>query len=391
MLDFASAVSRLQREDLGWEYQEVMHVGRQGHFLQALRHYTEGTRENIPSEISQLRMRKLAGIFGLNYIDIAQLQLSSGKNIVEMLDSERVRINIERQEEVVYCCHRTWLKVENDGFIDDKNKLLVILLTELRVPNQEQHIMKKYKQKELVRTVLDDLEKLGLLKSMGKYYFNLEIFRDIDEGTLDLITEYNILPNQLMETMQQVAETPGFPLEMIEDSIRCPLLELGVLGILVPIGIESPNYPTKYFVFSDPKNQVNGNLSYETAAYIRFNECYASPIHGRLTMSIKYLDRLIDNGIAGDATNIGFNYQPLQFKGVIKVVEGQTFNRYMMVLRKLDVVQDAKNILETSCDEILTWKEPPTWISDPASARAAETKMMKESMANLRDFIKDYG
>ena len=390
-MDFASAVSKKNRYDLIERYEEVMQVGRLGHFLQSLRSEVEGVPGASESKISLARLRKRAGLFGLNFLSIANLKLPSGEAVVEKMEDNTFVIRLHTQAQLFSCCYAVWRTAQREGLIDLWNTSLISALVDLRLPRKTEIFKASYEKKEVLEQVLHDLIDLGLIIEHGEYSFNPELFKDVDKSSLDLITEYDILPDQFMESLESVARIPGLPIETMDKRIQDALMDIGRVGILVPVAVESPNSPTKHFVFADPKEKDNGNLSYETAAYFRFNECYAIPKLGRLTDVQAFLKKLLENGRAGDATNIGYNYRPIELKGVISIVEGFTSGRFMMTMRKRGVISEARSLLAESCEDVLHWKEPPIWVSDPAATRAAQAKRMEKSMADLMKLLRDMG
>ncbi len=389
-MDFASAVGKKSRFDLIERYEEVMHVGRVGHFLQSIRCDVNGN--SSVSKISFARLNKLAGTFGLDLIRIIKLRLSTGEKIIKRgeEDGEYI-INIKTQDQLISCCYQIWSDAEEEGVLDKANQYLVLALIQLRVPQTKTSVISNFERKEIITQVLSDLMDLGLLSSYEEYLFNPELFKDLKKSTLDIITEFNVLPDRYMDSIDLVAKTPGIPIESLDEEIQSVLLNAGRFGFLVPIAVESRSLPTKYFVFTDPESMNDGTLPYETAAYFRFNECYALPVYGRLVDAQAFVRRLLERGDAGNATNIGINYRPIELKGVISVDKGFTSGRYRMFMRKKGVIMKTLSLLSESCDRELPWKEPPIWVNDPAAARAAETKKMNDSRFELMKLLRDLG
>lgn len=72
---------------------------------------------------------------------------------------------------------------------------------------------------------------------------------------------------------------------------------------------------------------------------IRYSEDF------RLNRPIRFLEKLVDTGTAGDATPIGRDYILLERQGIISTEETSP-GRFRFVLKKEDVVRTAKEILE---------------------------------------------
>ena len=390
-MDFASALSKQGRADLGFYYVAAMRIGRLGHLLQALRHDARAISEYNEPTIEEARLTALAGYYGLGLIDIAAFEIGQNLPVVEKREESVYLINIGTQEELVQCCYGQWSIAEKRNLVDKLSQYMVQILNHLRVPGKKHVIYASFPDIETVDRVVEDLVSLGLLAGFGDYYFNPELFKDQDDSTLDLLSKYDIMSNKYMESVEQVSGMPGLPIESLDARIQVALRDLGRVGILVPVAVETPDSPLREFVFADPENLSNGSLSYETAAYFRFNECCAIPQFGRLTMLPAFITKLLEKGIAGEATNIGRNYRPLQLKGVFDVIRAQTSGFPVMVLRKRSVVEDASKLLEKRSDTVIPWKREPTWVSDPAATRAAQAKHMEKSLVDLRKLLKDYG
>lgn len=388
-MDFASAVSTKSRFNLSYKYSSVMRVGRWGLFLQALRHDAEGMSDYSDPVINIRQLRATAGIYGLSTVDIASVKLENGRNVVERISDYEYCINIKSMEELIKCCYLLWKNARERGFIEKRSIYLVRVLHELRVPKKKEDLFALFGEQDKVRHIISHLTDLGLIIELGEYYMNPELFKMRNEKTLDTITEFDILPDKYIDSVDRVSKTPGLPLETFDEKLHAALLELGRVGILLPIEVEVPNFPPKRFVFADPTETRNSNLSYETAAYFRFNEIYANPQFGRLNDLPAFLDKLLDKGFAGEATNIGRNYIPLLMKGVFDVIHAETSGWPVLVLRKRDVVQETAVVLQQKCEDVLSWKKPPIWINDPAATRAAYANHMENSFVDLKKWFKD--
>jgi hypothetical protein len=115
-MDFASATSKMAREDLGWDYPAVMKIGRLGHFLQAVRHETDYGSKHHEPKMSVKEMETHAGIYGISLMDIVGMRLPSNQLVIERSD-DVFRINIRTQDDVVSCCHSVWESAQEQGVL----------------------------------------------------------------------------------------------------------------------------------------------------------------------------------------------------------------------------------------------------------------------------------
>ncbi len=113
-----------------------------------------------------------------------------------------------------------------------------------------------------------------------------------------------------------------------------------------------------------------------------------------MEVPLAFLNKLITTGSAGDATNIGLNYNPLEIKGVIKVVEGSTSNTKRMISLKTNVLSEAKELLKDNFyGEVGKTEDPPFWMTDHAGFRAkfSNTKISKQNRFELIKMLRDLG
>lgn len=114
-----------------------------------------------------------------------------------------------------------------------------------------------------------------------------------------------------------------------------------------------------------------------------FARTYAT---NRLFAPTKFLNRLINDGEAGDATNIGTDYPMLETAGIVRVEKAPRFFKF--VLLQADVAQEALTYLDNAGSSSLTaglrgqrsYRHPER---ERAAALAVETEPSPRATANI--------
>ncbi len=110
-----------------------------------------------------------------------------------------------------------------------------------------------------------------------------------------------------------------------------------------------------------------------------------------------FLQALINNGSAGAANNIATNYLALEEKGVVVARKGGISGLPMMVARKLDVLKDAKDLLQSPqpLSSPSTYGSLADWIKNPvetrvgqATPRLIDEKQRLDLVRMLRDEVR---
>ncbi|MFX1276809.1 MAG: hypothetical protein ACFFBP_01295 [Promethearchaeota archaeon] len=389
-MDLVSAIWEKKREDLLYNYNELTHIGKIGFFLEAL--VRDEKYEQIPINI----FRKLAAMNGIYQIDrLIERYQENGEDPKISLSNEGVfLVKLKSYKEVVNLCEKIWKDYDKKGLLDDSQKNFIKVLISAIIPKKFEILNKEVKDEINLKKILDICKNLGLIIQKSSYYYTQTLFKNISSDTLDLFSEFDIASNKIIEEIEKINVSPAFPLESIDSRIQNAIIEGAFKGVLLPVPVILPNATTKYFLFTNPKDLENGDLSYETAAYFRFNEVYAVKNLGRLENPPAFLNKLVNNGTAGNATNIGLNYFPLEVKGVIKIVEGSTSNRKRMISLKSETLKESNEILNKSFDySVGSVKNSPTWLSDAAGYRArfSNSEDIKNHCIDLKKLLRDYG
>jgi len=380
VMDLTSAIEEKNAYEKRNRYADVLEIGSIAHFLQAIR----SDKKRVLSLEQIKAYSSMYGIYKISFLH--EIENKYNRKILEKVNSH-YEIQIKDFNEICKICYSLWEELlESDLFIQSNQVNLITLIEECLVPQKIDFISNKYDERVVI-----DAEELSLIQKRGNFFMSPLFFKEIGKTTLDILTEYDIGNQKLIETIRKVNESQGLPVSSLDDSIANLLSDGSYVGILQPIQLDIDG-TKRTFVFSNPTKTENSELTYETAAYFRFNEIFASEEFGRLKLLQVYLRKLIDDGIAGDVTNIGRNYRPLELKGVIKVIPGSTSGRYRMELLKRSTVEEAKLILNSDSDNPLAtkYKYPPDWIRDSATVRASEIKIKKKASLDLRKLLRDY-
>lgn len=387
--DISSAIWEQKRGDLTFKYNELVQIGQIAYFLQSL------MREKHKNIIGMDIVRRLATLYGINQFDVifSYYKTINDQPKIYINEEGNLVVNLSTYDEVIEYCKNIWDFKEKHGLLRDKNQnYLIKILGYAITPKKFEDFKKIITDINSLKKIIDDCLELGLLINDSDYYFTPKLFKKINKETLDIMSDFDMASNQIIQEFEKIKRNPAYPIDNLDKRIRKAIIEGAFKGILVPIPVIIPNEDPKYFVFVNPKDLENGDLSYETAAYFRFNEVYADKLYGRLEMPLIFLDKLINQGIAGNATNIGLNYFPLEVKGVIKVVEGRTSNLKRMVTLKQNVLKEAKELLKQDFGSgIASFQNQPSWLSDPAGFRAifSNSEFIKRNIIDLKKLLRD--
>ena len=387
--DIVAAIWEKHRDDLIIRYSELVQVGQIAYFLEAL------MRDHDENVIGMRLFRSLAIKFGVYRIDTLISTYYDSEKIIEFSEEEgKYFINFSSYNDVIEFCGKIWRNITESGLLNDKyqKKLMRMLIISI-TPKKIEDFQKLVKDQKLLYELINDCIDLGLIiHHEAGYYYSPKILKIKNKRTLDIITEFNITTSDVIREIEKIESNPAFPIDSIDTRIQTAIFEGAFKGILEPITIKLPDSTEKCFVFANAKDLEQGDLSYETAAHFRFNEVYAIKTLGRLEQPIAFLKELTAKGIAGNATNIGLNYFPLEVKGVIKVVEGKTTDKKRMVSLKLETLKEAQKLLENNFESQLdNLSRSPSWLSNPAGFRAvfSNSDKIKSRMIDLKDLLRD--
>lgn len=387
--DIVTAIWEKKREDLVMRYSELVQLGQITYFLEAL------MRDQRYNVIDMKLFRTLAIKYSVYRIDTLISTYDDNDKIILLSEEEgKYIINFSTYKEVIEFCGKIWRNLCKLGLLNDnyqKNLILILILS--ITPKKIEEFKKIIKNQKILKEIINDCLDLGLIIHHEKgYYYSPKFLKIKNERTLNILTEFNITSSEIIREIEKIESSPAYPIDSIDARIQNAIIEGAFKGILEPILVKLPDSTEKYFVFANPKDLEQGDLSYETAAYFRFNEVYAIKRYGRLELPITFLKELTTKGIAGNATNIGLNYFPLEVKGVIKVVEGSTTQKKRMVSLKLETLKEAQNLLENNFNSSLdNLSRSPSWLSNPAGFRAifSGSEKIKDKMLDLENVLRD--
>ena len=384
-MDLVSAIWEKNRDDLLFYFSEPVRLGKIAHFLQNL------SRDKSNNVIDKRQFRALTQLYGLDAIYIKELLDSKEPKIVEEKD-DKIVINIISFNDVVDYCYRNWIFIESLGLLKEEHICVREILLNTVTPLSKEILKKKLNKYSCYNKVLSELINLKLINEDDLFIYSPTFFKNINENTCDILSKYNISSHKIIDFYEEIDKIQGYPLDFIEKDLIEAIKEGLFTGILLPIEIKLSN-ETKTFIFTNPADKSNYDLSYETAAYFRYNQYFAEEERGRLFSPTLFLNTL-KAGKAGNASNIGTNYGPLQLKGVIKVVKGLTSGRYSMIPLKNSVIVESKDILEAGNESLPGFTQvsnPPNWLTDPAAYRSTiRSDERKKNLLKLKEIFKDY-
>jgi hypothetical protein len=387
--DLSNSILEKDRVDLKSRYFGLVEIGQTAYFLQAV------IREKDSPKMGFEVIHQLAASFGIFQIG-SFLASYSDNNLICIDEEGGVIFNLNTYNEMIDLCKIIWERSIKMRLIDSKYQLpIVFILYSSLKPRKFEYLRKFVKEKNILKEIINDCISLGLLNyHESGYYYSPKIFKSLEKDTLSLLTEFDITSNSIIDTIEKIDSKPAYPLETLNDRIQEAIKEGAFKGVLEPIQIKLIDDTTKYFIFANPEILENGELPYETAAYFRYNEVYALAKYGRLEIPMAFMNKLIRTGSAGDATNIGLNYTPLEIKGVIKVVEGSTSNTKRMISLKPNVLSEARDLLKNNFNcGVGKTKYPPFWMTDQSGFRAkfSNTKISKSNQFELLKLLRDSG
>jgi len=379
VMDLISAIEEKNDYSMRNKYADVLEIGSIAHFLQAIR----SDKKRI---LTWEQIKAYSSVYGIYRISfLHDLEIKFNKKIFEKINSH-YEIRLKEYNEICKICYGLWLELLESELIKQTNQVnLILLLEECLVPQKERYILDKYDEE-----IIHDAIELSLIQKRDNFFLSPIFFKEIGKTTLDILSDYDIGNEELIKAIRKVNESQGLPISSFDKSIAKFLSDGSFVGILQPIQLDIDGNK-RTFVFTNPSLTQNSELAYETAAYFRFNEVYANEEFGRLKMLQIYLQKLIDDGIAGDVTNIGKNYRPLELKGVIKVIPSSTSGRFRMELLKRSTVEEARSILGSDIENPLdNYKYPPDWIRDSATVRVSEIEIKRKATLDLKKLLRDF-
>lgn len=372
--DIASALDESGQPRLDAQIPHTVYTGRLARLLNYL---WSDTKSRIVTRHLLERFSARSGFSIGGVGDIRELLASLGAG--HTLDDGHFEIAVDSVDTVYRICGRYWKSnlLTKEGSADH---LIVLLLNELYLPAGEDHLKRTYGRHSDFQACLQVLQHLGLvIEHPGlRSYFATKYFGSRLEPVGAFLDRTRAASRELVTLLEQVQATPGFPLNDVPDGVRGEVMAAIAAGILEPVDVMIDGGRIT-FLFVASKTDDRIYLTKETTAHFRYNEKYADPNHGRLRMPTVFLDRLIENGTAGGAENIGKNYTALEEKGIVVTRPGGLKGYPTMVARKVDVLKATRGILEVANPLAIgrATQSLAEWVKNPVEGRLVGGKPLK--------------
>jgi hypothetical protein len=209
---------------------------------------------------------------------------------------------------------------------------------------------------ELALRAIEDLQSLHLCSLQHsadgeKVLFNPNVWAvDRDHSRAAIRAEDGVVRTALSGLLEEVASTAGLPEESVTSTDQKWIDYAVSQGLLLRSLVTTATGEERSFLFSPHmgRSTFDAPTGADPSGHVRqligsmvFANRYAS---NQLFAPTRFLRRLIQNGEAGDATNIGTDYSMLETSGIVSV---ERANRYFkFVLLQADVAEQALTYLE---------------------------------------------
>lgn len=326
------------------ELNEILLLGREIDLLEIIRRQENPENDFFTISKQQLNIHGLA--LGIEPVTLERVSLVNlQENALINIDEDNIEINFQ-DSDAIFNYGISQIRRE---FSSKNKKLLDLLANGMVKPITEDYYQSVLS--DFPSTLDNYLNKTKLLcplqaketifYSSPKIYKNEDTFRKLLEDD-----DYNEIPKAL----EYLTDNPGIPLESIDPNIYDHNLLNGLTlsGALDPITLDIDGNSRRYLI---PANLNNDRIDRDhldqvkkTLANFRFGERYP---RFRLRDSKVFLESLLENGFAGNASPIGTDYRQLELAGIISV-ERVSGDRYRLWMLKRDVIEDTIKILNGS-------------------------------------------
>ena len=208
--------------------------------------------------------------------------------------------------------------------------------------------------------------------------------------------------SEALSILEHVRNKPGVPFPSNMDrSIIALLAKSGIVdisGVQVKGGVANREFPTAPHIWGALSKASGGpTLSADLIDdsklllnSLRYGEFYSSSSRGRINDPAVLVNALIQRGQVGPATAIGEDYPLPLARGIVSIAESRIFpGRYFMELRKQDIAEAVKDILEQNT--ILPAGDVRTTeiLERPGAFRSPEEVRLKKELPRELESIRD--
>jgi hypothetical protein len=209
---------------------------------------------------------------------------------------------------------------------------------------------------ELARRAIEDLQSLHLCSLQysadgEEVLFNPNVWAvDRDHSRAALRAEDGVVRTALSGLLEEVSGTAGLPEEAVTSTEKKWIDYAVSQGLLLRSLVTTTTGEERSFLFSPHmgRSTFDAPTGADPSGHVRqligsmvFANRYAS---NQLFAPTTFLSKLIRNGEAGDASNIGTDYSMLETSGIVSVEPGDRY--YKFVLLQADVAEQALTYLE---------------------------------------------
>lgn len=341
------------------DFENIYFSGKCGLFLSSL---AESEKE---SQIPGNKVKAIAKAAGINL----KLEFPT---IVETLKKERL-IDLSAKGDIAVIGLTTSNVLQHtsnlfENSIPTAQEKAAIEIAELSSENPKvksnihEYISDKYK---LPKAETDDLltqtEQIGFIDSeeldnKQKLYFNGNLFRNTDANKISKVLESLSSEDQSkIRELNNSLETSGcvpYPtaLKIMGTKLLEKVQSIGLFDLnSVSNGSEITYFITKPSSFSkygNPLVEDALDLAKAFVASLSYGMIYSPSSRGKISMLTALLNRLINGYWVGPATAISQDYQILEYKRVVEIVQDKQYpGRFSMRLLKKDVGEIALKVL----------------------------------------------
>jgi len=310
-------------------------------------------------------------------------------------------LRFERQSDLLSVLGRYWKeRLENSPNTKDFElgivQILSILEKRFITGEEKEQLLAQIPDISRRKILIILLQKIGLVSYSEKYdiYYSPNTFgkniKDAEEKICSVLNSSKIKDYESI--IDSVKENPGLPYSHVSQN-KDALNNLIQMGILDPVEVEIGGTRIP-FLWSPSQSKTDDLLwAQKTASHFKFGQCFANPSKGRLRDPTVFINKLIDQGYAGNASNIGTDYNPLLLNRIIRVQKTGLSEKYVMYPIKKDILKQSLSLLELGkviSPKQLTLDYYFEKLKNPNQARLnPELTMLKEKedQANIKKIL----
>lgn len=331
------------------ELNNIVHLGKEIDLLETIRRQDNPEKDVFSFPKQQLTLYG-AGI-RMDPIVLERITMENfiEKDLIRILNDDTIEVNF-----------KDWRKILNYGksqielSLNSRSQELLNLLAEGMVkpvnddyyqkvitsfPSTVQNPLSNYLSKSKLLSPIQAKESI--------YYSSPKIYKH--EDSFRKLLEYNE-DEKISNALEFLTCNPGIPLESINpESLNHSLLKgLTLSGALDSISLDINGISHEYLI---PSNLNTDRLDKDhldqvkkTLANFRFGQSYAK---WTLRSPKIFLEKLLENGYAGNASPIGTDYRHLEAAGIV-TVEKISGSNYRFWMHKQDIIEDTIKVLNGS-------------------------------------------